>query len=187
MKVNALHIRPGNILEHQGKHLVVLKNTVLQPGKGGAFAQIEMRDIKTGIKTNQRWRTQEAVEKAEVKTAKANFLYRQGGNLHFMDNENYEQFVLSASTLGEAVGFLQEGMECEVSIIEGTPAVVTIPQTVTLVVSQTDPVVKGQTATSSYKPAVLENGKRMMVPPHIEAGMRVVVNTETGAYLERRK
>lgn len=187
MKVNALHIRPGNILEHQGKHWVVLKNTVLQPGKGGAFAQVEMRDLKSGIKSNQRWRTQEAVEKAEVRTVKAGFLYAQGDTLHFMNNDNYEQFTVAAAMLGEGLEFLQEGMECEVSLIEGTAAAVVIPQTVTLEVSQTDPVVKRQTATSSYKPAVLANGTKIMVPPHIEIGMRVVINTESGAYLEREK
>jgi len=187
MKINALHIRPGNIIEHQNKYWVVLKNTVLQPGKGASVAQVEMRDLKSGIKTNQRWRTQEAVEKPEVKTITANFLYREGDSLHFMDNQNYEQLSLAASLVGESIDFLQDQMLCEISVVEGTPASVVIPPSVTLTITQTDPVVKGQTAAASYKPAVLENGKKISVPPHVDIGMKVVVNTQTGDYVERAK
>ncbi len=187
MKLNALRIRPGDIIEHRDKHWVVLKNTVLQPGKGAAVAQVEMRDLKSGIKTNQRWRTQESVEKAEVRTIKANFLYAEGRICHFMDNQSFEQFHVAVEILGDFARFLQEGMECDVSMIEGAAAAVTIPQTVTLEVTQTEPALKGQTATSSYKPAALANGVKVMVPPHIEVGMRVVINTESGDYLEREK
>ena len=187
MKINALHIRAGNIIQHQNKYWVVLKNTVLQPGKGAAVAQVEMRDLKTGIKTNQRWRTQEAVEKPEVKTINANFLYREGDTLHFMDNQSYEQLTLEAAMVGEGIDFLQDQMGCEISVVEGTPASVVLPATVTLEITQTDPVVKGQTAAASYKPAVLENGRKISVPPHIETGMKVVVNTQSGDYVERAK
>src|SRR5665213_3605847 len=154
MKINAIDIKPGNILEHSGKLWLVLKRELIQPGKGGSFAQVEMRDIRTGTKSNERYRTQETVER---------------------------------ETIGEPAYFRREGMICTIQLYEGVPLAVELPQTVTMAVVEADPVVKGQTASSSYKPGKLENGRRVMLPPHIGAGTRIVVNTADGSYIERAK
>lgn len=187
MKIQALNVRPGNVIEHDGKQWTVLKIQILQPGKGGAFVQVEMRDLKSGNKSNERFRTQETVEKLTADEAEATFLYREGDLLTLMDSESYEQYSVSMDMVGEPGRFLQDGMVVTVDTIEGAPVGVRLPQHVTMEITEADPVVKGQTASSSYKPAVLENGVRVMVPPHIEAGTRIVVNTEDGTYVERAK
>ncbi|MCW8835859.1 MAG: elongation factor P [Rhodospirillales bacterium] len=187
MKIQANQIRPGMILDHQGKQWSVLKINILQPGKGGAFIQVEMRDIKGGNKTNERWRTQDSVEKLMVEEKDCSFLYAEGDTLHFMDSETYEQFTLPSEVLGDQAAYLQDGMLGVVKIIEGLHVGVAIPDSVTLAIVEADPVVKGQTASSSYKPALLENGVKIMVPPFIESGTRVVVNTADGTYVERAK
>ncbi|HUZ73176.1 MAG TPA: elongation factor P [Stellaceae bacterium] len=187
MKINAIDIKPGNVLEHQGKLCLVLKRELIQPGKGGAFAQIEMRDLRSGNKSNERFRTQETVERVRLDEKEMQFLYFEGTQATFMDNENYEQITVERDMIGGPADFLREGMICTIQLYEGTPLSVTIPQTVTMKVVEADPVVRGQTASSSYKPGKLENGRRILIPPHIEAGTRVVVNTADGAYLERAK
>lgn len=187
MKIQANTIRSGNVIEHQGRQYAVLKINLLQPGKGSAFIQVEMRDIKSGLKTNERWRTNDSVEKLNVEERTCTFLFADGETLTFMDAETYEQMTLPRDILGESAGFLQDGMEVTVDLIEGKPVAVQLPPTVTMIINEADPVVKGQTASSSYKPAVLENGMRIMVPPHIAAGTRVVVNTADGTYAERAK
>ena len=187
MKINANLIRPGNVLDHNGRLWNVLKIQLIQPGKGGAFIAVEMRDVRTGTKTNERWRTADTVEKAQVDEHECTFLFGDADNLTFMDSETYEQISLSRDMVGEAAQFLQDGMVVSVENIEGTPVSVTLPQTVTMEIVEADPVVKGQTASSSYKPAKLENGVRVMVPPHIGAGTRIVVNTADGSYMERAK
>ena len=187
MKINANLIRPGNVLDHNGRLWNVLKIQLIQPGKGGAFIAVEMRDVRTGTKTNERWRTADTVEKAQVDEHECTFLFGDADNLTFMDSETYEQISLSRDMVGEAAQFLQDGMVVSVENIEGTPVSVTLPQTVTMEIVEADPVVKGQTASSSYKPAKLENGARVMVPPHIGAGTRIVVNTADGTYMERAK
>ena len=187
MKIQANTIRPGNVIEHEGKQWSVLKIQLIQPGKGGAFIQVEMRDVASGVKTNVRWRTQDTVEKLSVDEREYSYLYAEGDLLTFMDSENYEQTALPRDMLGDAAAFLQENMHVTMDLIEGKPVAVHLPQTVTLRVTEADPVVKGQTAASSYKPAMLENGVRVMVPPFVEAGTRVVVNTEDGSYVERAK
>ena len=187
MKVQALSVRPGNVLDHEGKQWTVLKIDILQPGKGGAFIQVEMRDVKSGNKTNVRFRTQETVEKLMVDEKECTFLYREDGNLNLMDSETYEQFVVPVDLVGSSAPYLQDGMVVSIDLIEGSPVGVRLPQQVVMEIVEADPVVKGQTASSSYKPAVLENGERVMVPPHIEAGTRIVVNTEDGSYVERAK
>jgi elongation factor P len=187
MKVNANTMRPGHIMEHNGKLWVVAKIQIVQPGKGGAFIQIEMKDARTGTKTIERFRTQESVERARLDEHEMQFLFADGDMFTFMDNGTFEQVTIPREVIGDPAVFLQDGMVVNVQTHEGSPLGVELPQTVTLAVVEADPVVKGQTASSSYKPAKLENGVRVLVPPHIEAGTRIVVDTAEGTYLERAK
>lgn len=187
MKVNAITIRAGNVLDYEGKLRLVTKVDIIQPGKGNAVVQVEMKDVRTGVKTNTRFRTQETVERARLDEHEMQFLFQDGEQYTFMDNETFEQHVIPADTIGAPAVFLQEGMVCTVTLHEGTPLSVELPATVTMTIVEAEPVVKGQTASSSYKPAILENGVRVMVPPHIENGTRIVVNTADNTYLERAK
>jgi elongation factor P len=187
MKINAIDIKPGHVLEVEGKLMLVLKRELIQPGKGGSFAQIEMRDMRSGTKTNERFRTQETVERVRLDEKEMQFLFFDGTQATFMDNETYEQTAVERELIGEPADFLREGMICTVQLYEGEPMSVTLPQTVIMEVVEADPVVKGQTASSSYKPGKLENGRRIMLPPHVGAGTRVVVNTTDGSYSERAK
>jgi elongation factor P len=187
MKINAIDIKPGYVLESGGKLWLVVKRELVQPGKGGAFAQVEMRDIKTGTKTSERYRTQETVERAQLDEKEMQFLYLDGNQATFMDSETFEQTTVDRELIGEPADFLQENMVCTIQMHDGIPLSVTLPQSVIMEVVEADPVVKGQTASSSYKPGKLENGRRIMIPPHIGAGTRVVVNTADGAYVERAK
>ena len=187
MKIQANTIRPGNVIEHAGKQCTVLKIQLLQPGKGGAFIHVEMRDIRSGLKTNERFRTSETVEKLEVHERSCTLLYTEGDLLTLMDTKTFDQFTVDRGMAGEAGVYLVEGMELTVALVEGAPVAVRLPPTVTLAVTEADAVVKGQTASSSFKPAVLENGVKVMVPPHIEAGTRIVVNTAESSYVERAK
>ena len=187
MKIQANTIRPGNIIDHNGKQWAVLKIQIITPGKGGAFIQVEMRDLRSGLKSNERWRTADTVEKLQVEEKECTFLYGDAESITFMDSESFEQFTVSREIVGDPAAFLQDGMKVTVDLIEGVPASVTLPDKVIMTVSQADPVVRGQTAASSYKPAVLENGVRIMVPPFIEAGTRVVVTTADASYVERAK
>jgi elongation factor P len=187
MKINAIDIKPGNVLEHQGKLWIVLKRELVQPGKGGAFAQVEMRDLRSGIKLNDRYRTQETVERVRLDEKEMQFLYSEGGQATFMDNDTFEQVSIPTETIGEPADFLRDGMICTVMLYEGTPLSVELPPSVSMEVVEADPVVRGQTASSSYKPGKLENGRRVMIPPYIEAGTRIVVSTADGSYMERAK
>ena len=187
LKVQANTIRAGHVIEHDGKQWTILKTELLLPGKGSAFVQVEMRDVKSGNKTNERFRTAESVEKLMVEERECTFLYAEDDQLIFMDGDTYEQFVILRETLGDRALFLQDGMTATAELIENTVTGVRPPQHVVVEVIEADPVVKGQTASSSYKPAVIENGLRVMVPPHIEAGTHIVVNTEDVSYVERAK
>jgi elongation factor P len=187
MKIGANEIKPGVVLEMNGKLFIVLKRETVQPGKGGAFAQVEMKDLRTGTKTIERFRTQETVERARLDEKDMQFLYIEGDLATFMDQETYEQMTIGRDVIGDPADFLKDGMVVTVTLHEGTPLSVDLPQTVILELVEADPVVKGQTASSSYKPGKLENGRRVMIPPHIEAGTRIVVNTQDGSYLERAK
>jgi elongation factor P len=187
MKINAIEIKPGNVLEHSGKLWLVLKRELVQPGKGGAFAQVEMRDLRGGNKSIERFRTQETVERVRLDEKEMQFLYMEGTHATFMDNETYEQLTVDRELIGEPADFLQEGMICTIQLYEGSALGVELPQTVVMEVVEADPVVKGQTASSSYKPGKLGNGRRVMIPPHIEAGTRIVINTADGSYVERAK
>ena len=187
MKIQANTIRPGNVIEHNGKVWSVAKIQIITPGKGGAFIQVEMRDMKSGSKTNERFRTQETVEKLQANEQECQYLFAEGDMLTLMDNESFEQFNVPKDMVGEALPFLVENMPVTVDTIEGQPVGVRIPETVTMRITEADPVVKGQTAASSYKPAMLENGVRIMVPPFVESGTRVVVKTSDATYVERAK
>ncbi|HTH16022.1 MAG TPA: elongation factor P [Magnetospirillum sp.] len=187
MKINANLIRPGNIIEHNGRQWAVLKIQIVQPGKGGAFITVEMRDIRTGTKTNERWRTADTVEKCNVEEKECTFLFADGDALTFMDQESFEQFNLAKDLLGESAAFLQDGMVVAVDFIEGSPVSVSLPEKVTMLIVEADPVVKGQTASSSYKPAKLENGLKILVPPFIAEGEKIIVNTGDCTYVERAK
>jgi elongation factor P len=187
MKINAIDIKPGNVLEHQGKLWIVLKRELVQPGKGGAFAQVEMRDLRGGTKLNDRFRTQETVERVRLDEKEMQFLFIEDDQATFMDNDTYEQIAVPREMIGEPADFLRDGMLCTVMLHEGAPLSVELPPNVTMRVVEADPVVRGQTASSSYKPGRLENGRRVMIPPYIEAGTRIVVSTADGSFVERAK
>ena len=187
MKINAVQIRPGNVLEHKAKLWVVSKIMHTQPGKGGAYMQVEMKDIKSGTKLNERFRSDETVERARLDQKDYQYLYDEGETLALMDQQTFEQISVDKSLFGDAIVFLQDGMKIIVELHEDKPVSATLPDYVTLEIVESEPVVKGQTASSSYKPAKLENGVRIMVPPFIEAGTKVVVNTATQEYFERAK
>lgn len=186
-KVNANTIRVGNVVEINGKLFAVMKTQMVQPGKGGAFAQFELRGVKDGVKTQERYRSQEQVERVSLEDRDYQYLYAEGDNLAFMDTETFEQLHVPRELIGDPAVWLQEGMICNIRTYEGAPVAAELPQQVTLRIVEADPVVKGQTASSSFKPALLENGQKVLVPPHIESGTRVVVSTADGAYVERAK
>ena len=187
MKINANLIRRGNILEHNGRQLLVLDTQIVQPGKGGAFIQVDMRDIRSGTKAQERWRTADTVEKLDVQETECTYLFGDDDTLTFMDQESFEQFTVPRDLVGAPGAFLQDGMLCTVDLIEGSPVSVTLPDKVVVLVTEADPVVKGQTAASSYKPGLLENGVRVLIPPFVEAGTKIVVNTADATYVERAK
>jgi elongation factor P len=188
MKIGPNSIRAGHILEYKGKLYVVSKTPEhTMPGKGGAFVQVEMKDIKTGTKINERFRSAETVEKIRVDVSEYQFLYLDENFINLMNLEDYEQTQIEKSYLGDKAAYLTEGMVVKVDSYDNTIVSITLPSSVIGVVAETEPVVKGQTAASSYKPAVLENGVRVMVPPFINQGDRIVVNTEDNTYIERDK
>lgn len=187
MKLNGNAVKPGNVIEHNGRLWTAVKVAHVKPGKGGAFAQIELRDIRDGTKLNERFRSSETVERVILDEAECTFLYDEGDNLVFMHSVSFEQISIANSMVGDRAAFLQDGMTVTMESYEGDPISVSLPDTVAMEVVEADAVVKGQTASSSYKPAVLENGVRVMVPPHIETGTRIVVRPEDGTYVERAK
>lgn len=187
MKINGNAVRVGNVLEYEGRLWVVLKTQHTQPGKGGAYMQVEMKALVEGTKTNVRFRSAEQVERIYLDERPYQYLYAEGDDLVFMDQDTYEQIHLNKDFVGEASAFLQDGMVVDVASYEGKPLSIHLPDTVVLQIVEADAVVKGQTASSSFKPAVLENGLRIMVPPHIESGTKVVVNTQDATYVERFK
>lgn len=188
MKINGNHIRPGNLIEHNGRLWVATKIQHTQPGKGGAYAQVELKDIRTGTKLNERFRSSESVERVRLDDVDYQFLFADGDNYTFMNNETFEQITLHKDVVDEDVAvYLQDGMQVTISFYEDDVIAVKAPDQVIMEVVEADAVVKGQTASSSYKPGILENGVRIMIPPHISAGTRVVVNTEDGSYIERAK
>jgi elongation factor P len=187
MKQQANLIRAGQVIEHDGRRWTILKQQIISPGKGGAFIQVEMRDLKTGNKTNERWRTADTVERLMTEEKDYTYSYTDGENIVLMDPETFEQAMLPVELLGDAAPFLQDNMAVVVDLVEGDPVAIHLPPSVTLEIVEADPVVKGQTATSSYKPARLSNGVKTMVPPFIEVGERIVVRTDDASYVERAK
>ena len=187
MKINGNAVKPGNVIEHNGRLWTVVKVAHVKPGKGGAFAQIELRDIRDGTKLNERFRSSETVERVILDEAECTFLYADGAQLVFMHPETFEQITIDADMVGERSAFLQDGMIVTMSSHEGDPISIELPDTVVMQIVEADAVVKGQTASSSYKPAILENGVRVMVPPHIESGTHIVVRPEDASYVERAK
>ena len=185
MKIQANQIRPGMVIEHDNKPWAVIKIQLIQPGKGGAFNQVEMRDLKSGNKTNVRWRTQDTVEKLMTTDEEYQFLFETDDLYTFMEPKTYNQITLNKDLISEQAIYLQEGMIVTVRSVENTPIGLTLPANLTLKVIESEPVVKGQTAASSNKPAILENGLRVMVPPFVEQGTRIVINTEDGTYVKR--
>ncbi|GAA0311224.1 elongation factor P [Sphingomonas oligophenolica] len=185
MKINAVEIRPGNILEYEGGIWRAVKIQHTQPGKGGAYMQVEMKNLIDGRKNNVRFRSAESLEKVRLETTDFQFLFREGDQLTFMDKVNYEQITLPADLLGDAAAFLQDGMDVVMELWEERPISVQLPDQIEALIVEADAVVKGQTASSSYKPAILENGVRVMVPPHIGAGTRIVVDVYEQTYVRR--
>ena len=187
MKINGNALRVGNVIDHNGRLWVTVKTQAVKPGKGGAFNQVELKDLRNGSKLNERFRADEQVERVRLDQQKAQFLFQDENIFTFMDSETFDQIEIETSLLGDQAIFLQDGMEVMIELYEGDPLSVVLPDTAAYEVVEADAVVKGQTASSSYKPAVLENGAKIMVPPHIEAGTRVIIKPEDGSYVERAK
>ena len=187
VKVIASSLRKGQVVDQDGKLYVVLTAENIHPGKGASVTQVDMRRITDGVKVSERWRTTEMVEKADVDEREYQFLYNDAEGYHFMEPSTYDQVTVPDDVVGDMKLYLQDGMLVHISTHEGTPIAIELPARVTLEIVETEPVVKGQTASGSYKPAVLNNGLRIMIPTYITAGTKVVVNTETGEYMERAK
>ena len=185
MKISGVDIRPGNIIEYEGGIWRATKIQHTQPGKGGAYMQVEMKNLIDGRKNNVRFRSAETVERVRLDTKDFQYLYADGGDLVFMDKETYEQVHLPRDTIGEPAAFLQDGMDVVMELYDGRPISVQLPQQVEATIVEADAVVKGQTASSSYKPAMLDNGVRVMVPPHIASGTRIVVDVYEQTYVRR--
>lgn len=188
MKVIASSIRKGNIIEKEdGQLYVVLSFESFHPGKGTPTTQIDMRRLSDGVKVSDRYKTTEQVERAYVEDMNYSYLYQDGDGYTFMNSDTYDQITVPADVIGGQAVWLQEGMTCILSMFNGVAVAIQLPARVTLEITETEPAMKGQTASSSYKPAKLTNGQRVMVPPHISPGTRIIVQTEDGAYVERAK
>ena len=187
MKVIASSLRKGNVVEMDERLYVVLKAENFHPGKGTPTTSVDMRRISDGVKTTERWKTTEQVEKAHVDERSYDYLYNDGEGFHFMEPESYEQVVAPEDVIGDQAVYLQEGMRVFLQVFNGVPIAMELPQKITVEVTETEPVVKGQTASSSYKPAQTDSGLRVMVPPHIGTGTRIVINTADNTYVERAK
>ena len=188
MKINANSIRLGAVLEHNNRLYIVVKNPEhTQPGKGGAYVQVEMKDIKTGSKLNERFSSSDSIEKVRLDSKDYQFLYFEDDNLTLMDTEDFEQITVPKSILGDQLPYLQDGMILNVELYNEEVISASVPDKITAVIEKTEPVIKGQTATSSFKPAILYNGVRVMVPPFVNAEDKIVVRTSDSTYLERAK
>lgn len=187
MKINGNAIRVGNIIEHKNRLWVAVKTQHTQPGKGGAYLQVELKDIRDGTKLNERFRSSESVERVRLDEKEYQFLFEDGDLLTLMDQETYDQISVPKDLVGDTLPFLEDGMAVTASSYENDLVSLALPEKVTVKVSETEPVVKGQTASSSFKPATLENGVRVMVPPHIDPGTRIIVQTSDATYVERAK
>ncbi len=187
MKQQAGSIRIGWVIEYKNKPWTVTKTNFVKPGKGGAFMQVEMKSVEEGTKTNERFRTEDMVEKMMVETKDCQFLFEDSNGLNFMENETFEQFSMPSDILGDSRPFLTDGMQVKASVIDGKPISIELPLQVICTVTETEPVIKGQTVSSSYKPAILDNGVRTTVPPFVGTGDKIVVATADASYVERAK
>jgi elongation factor P len=187
VSVIASNVRKGNVVEKNGKLYVVLTAENIHPGKGTPVTQLELRRISDGVKVNERYKTTDTLEKAFIDERTHSYLYHDGDHYIFMDPQTFDQISVSESIMGDAAPFLLENMEVRLSLHNGTPIAIELPARVALEIAETEPVVKGQTASGSFKPATLSNGVRTMVPTHITPGTRVVVLTADGSYVERAK
>ena len=185
MKITAIEIKPGMIIEHKNDYWNVLKTQHVKPGKGGAFNQVELKSIIKGTKLNERFRSSETVEKAELEEKKFNFLYLDGENCHFMNNENFEQVEIPKSITREKYKLLKENLEVTISFMEERPISIELPNNVECTIQSTDAAIKNQTASSSYKPALLDCGIKIDVPPFIESGEKIIIDTRTLEYVKR--
>jgi elongation factor P len=187
VRVIASSLRKGNILELEGRLYVVMTAENIHPGKGTPVTQLDMRRISDGVKVSQRYKTTEQVERAHVEDREHTFLYQDGDGFHFMNTENYEQVMVPEDVIGTQAPYLAPEMKVRLSMHDATPVAIELPARTILEVVDTEPAMKGQTASSSFKPAILSNGVRTMVPPHVAPGTRIVVQTEDGSYVERAK
>ena len=185
MKIAGNEIKPGAVIEHDGSLWVAVKTQAVKPGKGGAYNQVELKNLFDGRKLNERFRSAESVEQIELDYKPYTFLYASGDTLTFMDKETFDQIEIAADFVGERAAFLTDGMDVKVESYEGRPISVQLPLQVVQTIAEADPVVKGQTAASSYKSAKLENGLKVMVPPFIAAGDKIIVATEDSSYVKR--
>jgi elongation factor P len=185
MKINGNEIRPGNVIEHNGGLWAAVKCNTVKPGKGGAFNQVELKNLIDGTKLNERFRSSEVVELVTLEKMDFQFLFEQGDALVFMNTESYEQLELQRDFVGDRATFLQDGMMVTVQMYDERPIGIALPDQMVLTIAEADPVVRGQTAASSYKPAILENGVRILVPPFIDVGERILVDTNEIIYLRR--
>ncbi len=184
-KINGNEIKPGAVLEHDGGLWAAVKVNHVKPGKGGAFAQVELKNLRDGRKLNERFRSEDKVENVTLETKDQQFLYETDGKLVFMDNETFEQMELDADLLGDRRPFLQDSMTAAIQYYGDEALLVRIPQKVICTIAETEPVMNGQTAAKSFKPAILDNGVRIMIPPFVNVDEKVVVNTELFEYSER--
>jgi len=187
MKILGNEIKPGMVIEHKDDLWSVLKTQHVKPGKGGAFNQVELKSVKKGTKLNERFRSSDSVERAILDDRKFNFLYEDENKCHFMDQSNFEQIQINKSILGEKIKMLKENMVVDVQFYEETALSIELPTTIELTIETTDAAIKGQTASSSYKPAVLENGINIMVPPFISSGDKIILDTRTLEYVKKIK
>ena len=185
MKITAVEIKPGMIIEYKNDYWNVLKAQHVKPGKGGAFNQVELKSITKGTKLNERFRSSETVEKAEIEEKKFNFLYSDDESCHFMDNKTFEQIALPKSSTEEKYKLLKENLEVTISFMDEKPISLDLPNNVECIVDITDAAIKGQTAASSYKPATLDNGIKITVPPFIESGNKIIIDTRTLEYVKK--
>ena len=185
MKITAIEIKPGMIIEHKNDYWNVLKTQHVKPGKGGAFNQVELKSLIKGTKLNERFRSNETGEKAEIEERKFNFLYIDGDNCHFMDNKTFEQVEISKSIVEEKYKLLKENLEVTIAFMEEKPISIELPNNIECVIESTDAAIKNQTASSSYKPAMLDCGIKINVPPFIESGEKIIIDTRSLEYVKR--
>ena len=187
LKVNGNTIKPGNVIEHKNGLWVATKTSHVKPGKGGAFAQIELKSLKDGSKLNERFRSSENVEKVILEETPYVFLYKENDSLIFMNNQTFEQINVNIEMIGDQAAFLQDGMNVIINIYNEDPVSIIMPDNCIEEIVEADAVIKGQTVSSSFKPAILKNGVKVMVPGHIEVGTKIVVRPSDCTYVEKAK